>query len=220
MIVEYVADTAGLAAGVAQVGELVADAAVAAGVASVKMAGDFQSSMTALETGAGESANNIKMVSDGILAMAPAVGETTNQLSAGMFEIESSGQHGAQALLTLKDAAEGAKVGNADLATTANAVTTEMTDYASKNLTAAQATNTLIAEVSLGKTHMQDLAGSMATILPIASTAGIGLTDVAGAMSTMTGEGVPAADAATYLKQTIMALENPTSKAQSEFKAM
>ena len=33
-----------------------------------------------------------------------------------------------------------------------------------------------------------------------------------GAMATMTGEGVPAANAATYLRQTIMSLENPTKK--------
>jgi TP901 family phage tail tape measure protein len=190
------------------------------GVATTKMAGDFESGITTLETGAGELHQNIGMVRDGILTLGPAVGETTKQLVDGMFEIESSGQHGAAALDTLKMSAEGAKVGNADLGVTANAVTTEMTDYASMNLTAAQATNTLIAEVSQGKTHMQDLAQSLSTVLPTASAAGISLTDVSGAMSTMTGEGVPAADAATYLRQTIMGIENPSKKAASEMKAM
>jgi TP901 family phage tail tape measure protein len=190
-------------------------AIVGIGVASVKMAGDFQSEMTSLVTGAGESESNLKLVSDGILNMAPAVGTTTKQLADGMYLIESSGQHGAQALETLKNAAMGAKVGSADLGTVANGVTTIMTDYADANVSSAQATNTLIATVAAGKTHMADLANSLAMILPTASAAGVSLGDVSAAMATMTGEGTPAADAATYLRQTIMSLTNPADAAQS-----
>src|SRR5262245_1467750 len=56
----------------------IAGGAAAAGVVAVKMAGDFQESMTSLVTGAGESEKNIKKVANGILAMAPKVGETTS----------------------------------------------------------------------------------------------------------------------------------------------
>lgn len=192
-----------------------AAALVGIGVASVKMAGDFQSEMTSLVTGAGESESNLRMVSSGILNMAPAVGTTTKQLADGMYLIESSGQHGAQALQTLKDAAMGAKVGSADLGTVANGVTTIMTDFASSNITSSQAVNTLVATVAAGKTHMGDLAASLSSILPTASAAGVSLTDVSAAMATMTGEGTPAADASTYLRQTIMSLVNPASKGAS-----
>lgn len=236
LVVEYVADTSKLVSSVQNVksaaeegasslrnmataGAVVATAAlVGVGVASTKMAADFQSAVTTLETGAGESAKNIKMVSDGILAMAPAVGETTQQLTSGMFNIESAGFRGADALNVLKMAAEGAKVGNADLGETTLAVATEMNDYKSSGLTAAEATNTLIATVKNGMTHMQDLASSMHTVLPTAQAAGISLTDVSAAMATMTAAGVPAADAATYLRQTIMSIENPSKKAADTMK--
>lgn len=190
------------------------------GVASVKMAGDFQSEMTSLVTGAGEAESNLKMVSDGILNMAPSVGTTTKQLADGMYLIESAGQHGAQALETLKNAAMGAKVGNADLATVANGVTTIMTDYASSNISSAQAVNTLIATVASGKTHMADLSNALSSILPTASAAGVSLTDVSAAMATMTGEGTPAADASTYLRQTIMSLINPASASASALESI
>src|SRR5579862_4113122 len=186
-------------------------AAVGLGAATVKMAGDFSASMTQLVTGAGESQSNLKLVSDGILQMAGTTGTSTKDLAAGMYLIESSGQHGAQALTTLQAAAEGAKVGAASLAEVANGVTTIMTDYASANVTAANATNALIEGVALGKVHLGDLSTSMATVLPTASALGIGLNDVIGAMSTMTAEGVPAANAATYLRQTMMSLEAPAS---------
>jgi TP901 family phage tail tape measure protein len=167
--------------------------------------------MTQLVTGAGESEKNIGMVSDGILSLAVQTGSTTKDLAAGMYMIESAGYHGAKGLDVLKAAAEGAKVGNASLADVANGVTTAMTDYAKSGLTASQATNDLIATVAAGKTHMGDLANSLANILPTASAAGIGLNDVMGAMATMTSEGVPAAQAATYLRQTILGLIAPSA---------
>lgn len=238
MVVEYVADTSKLVSGVKNVkdaaGEgasaltgfatgaavLATTALVGVGVASVKMAGDFQSSITALETGAGESAANIKMVSDGILDMAPKVGETTQQLTDGMYMIESAGFHGADALTILKDAAEGAKVGNSDLGTTAQAVTGIMLNYKDSNMTAAQAVNDLVATVGAGQVHMQDLALAMANVEPIAAKAGVSLTDISAAMATMTAKTIPAADAATYLRQTIMSIENPTKKASDEMKSL
>src|SRR5258706_525983 len=159
--------------------------AVDAGVATLKMAGDFYSGITTLVTGAGESQKNIKMVSDGILAMGPAVGETTKQLEAGMYMIESGGYHGAQGLQIFKMASEGAKVGSADLGVTADATDTILKNFGSTGLTAAQAVNTLIATVSHGKTHMQDLASSLSQILPTASAARVSLDDTAAAMATM-----------------------------------
>jgi len=192
-------------------------AAVAAviGVATVNMAGNFESGITSLKTGAGELQSNLQMVSSGILDMAVPVGTTTAQLEAGMYLVESSGQHGAKALQTLKDAAMGAKVGSADLGDTANGVTTIMTDYASANISSAQAVNTLIATVSAGKTHMGELATAMSTILPTSSAVGVSLTDTSAAMATMTAEGTPAAEAATFLRQTLLALNAPSAQAKS-----
>lgn len=198
-----------LAAGVALVG---------LGAKSVKMAGDFQESMTQLVTGAGESASNIKLVSDGILNMAVQTGTSTKQLSDGMYMIESAGFHGAAGLDVLKAAAMGAKVGNADLGTVADATTTILKDFGSTGISASGAVNTLIATVAAGKTHMADLSASLSQILPTASAAKVSLNDVMGAMATMTGEGVPAANAATYLRQTILGLDAPSSGAAKALK--
>lgn len=195
-------------------------AVIGLGIATTKMAGDFQAGMTTLVTGAGEAEGNLKRVSDGILGLSVDTGTSTKQMTDGMFLIESAGFHGAVGLDVLKNAAEGAKVGSSDLASVANGVTTEMVDFAGSNLSAAQATNILIATVADGKTHMADLANSMAAILPTASAMKIKLIDVQGAMATMTGEGVPAADAATFLRQTLMALETPGSQAVQTLKSI
>lgn len=192
--------------------------ALAVGAASVKMAGDFQASITKLTTSAGESKSNLGMVSQGILDMAVQTGTSTKQLADGMYMVESAGFHGAAGLQVLKNSAMGAKSEGADLATVTNAVTTVMNDFGLKADQSSIAVNTLIATVSHGKTTLQDLSGALSQVLPTAAAAHVSLTDTAAAMATMTSEGIPAANAATYLRQTIMGLETPGSKAVKTLK--
>lgn len=214
----------GLAAGSGPLGAIVGIGATATaalvgvGASAVKAAGDFQSGMTSLVTGAGEAQSNIKMVSDGILAMSTATGTSTKDLTAAMYEIESSGQHGAAGLAVLKAAAEGAKVGNADLDTVAKALTTTLTDYHLPASDATSVTNGLIAAVAAGKTHMQDMAAAMGNVLPLASSLGISFPQVSGAIATMTNAGMSAQRASMNLANAIRSLAAPGATAQKAMK--
>lgn len=185
---------------------------------TVGMAGDFQQQMTRVETGAGEAHDHIKTVGDGVLAMAGQVGQATSELTAGLYMVDSAGYHGAASLNVLRTAAEGAKVGNADLKTTTDAVTTAMNAYKTGAGSVTQVMNALIGTEAEGKTNLEDLAGSMSGILPTAAAAKVGLNEVLGAMATMTSQGTPARNAATYLRQTIGMLSNPSAKAADEMK--
>src|SRR5690348_18237941 len=189
-------------AGLLATGALATGAVIAAtGVAATVMAGNFQKGITSLETGAGEAHGNLKLVSDGILQLARDTGTSTKQLIDGMYMIESGGFHGAAGLAILKAAAEGAKVGSADLGVVADATDTILKNYGEHGaLSATQATNTLITTVANGKTHLEDLASSLSAVLPAASAAGVGLNSVMAAMATMTNVGVPAAESATYIR--------------------
>lgn len=183
---------------------------------SIKVATSFQSAMTLLQTGAGESSKNLGMVAAGIKAMAPQVATTATTLAGGMYLIESAGFHGAAGLTVLKAAAEGAKVGNADLKTVANGVTTVLTDYGLKAKAASGVTSELVETVSQGKTTMGDLAGSLSAVVPLAAAAHLSFAQVAGAMATMTGEGVSANEASQNIAGTIRSLQSPTASAVAE----
>lgn len=193
-------------------------AAAVAAVKTVHMAADFQTQMTRIRTSAGESEANMKMVSAGVLSIASSVGESTTDLTSGLYKIESAGFHGADGLDVLKASAEGAKVGNADMATVADATTTALNAYGLSGKNVTQVMNALIGAESEGKANMEDLASSMSGILPVAASAHVGLTEVLGAMSTMTAQGTQARVAATYLRQTIGMLSNPSAKAANEMK--
>lgn len=182
--------------------------------------GNFQEQMTQLVTGAGESESALAGVQQGIESMSVATGTSTDQLSAGMYMIESAGYHGAQGLAVLQAAAEGAKVGGADLATVANAVTSALNAYGLQGKDAASITNQLIATVAAGKMHMQDLANALSAVLPVAAAAHISYAQVGGAIATMTAQGTSAQQATQNLANTIRSLQSPNSVAINEMQQM
>jgi TP901 family phage tail tape measure protein len=190
---------------------------VAIGAASVAMAAKFQTATTQLITGAGESTKNIDMIRQGLLNMAPAIGVGPTALANALYFVESAGYHGAAGLNVLQIAAEGAKVGNADMTVVADALTTALNAYHQPASDAAAVMNTLTAAVSLGKTHMQDLAGAMGAILPIAAALGVPLDQVSAAMATMTVQGTDASKASQSLRFLMAAMAGPTAAATKEF---
>ncbi|WP_459979683.1 phage tail tape measure protein, partial [Mycobacterium avium] len=78
---------------------------------------------------AGESAQNLKAVSDGILQLAGQVGYSAQDLSNNMYMVEKAGYRGADGVNVLKAAAQGAKSENADLKEVLNGLTTSMNDF-------------------------------------------------------------------------------------------
>lgn len=183
---------------------------VGVAAASVKMAADFQTATTRLVTAAGESESKIKAVSNGILDIAKSTGTTTSALTKGMYQIESAGFHGADGLKVLKAAAQGAKVEQADLGTVSNALTTVMEDLHAPTSDAAKIMSQLVATVGHGKLTMDELAGSIHSVLPNAAALKISLPEVAGALATMTAQGIGADQASQNLNHTIVKLAAPT----------
>jgi TP901 family phage tail tape measure protein len=198
----------------------VAAAAVVVGAKCVDMAAKFQTGMTTLVTGAGESQKNMKLVSDGILTMAVSTGTSTSQLISGMYMIESAGFHGASGLKVLQAAAEGAKVGNADLSTVGNALTDVLNDYHLPASQAVAVTDQLVTTVASGKTTMEELGSSLSNVVPLASSAGISFAQVGGALATMTGHGMSAQQASQDLANTIRSLQAPNNVAVKEMQSL
>lgn len=192
----------------------------AAAVESVKMAGDFQSATERLALSAGEDQKNIDMVRQGMLTMAGQVGYSADQLATAMYKIESGGQHGADGLKVLQAAAEGAKTENADLTTVADALTSAMTDYHLPASQAADVTSKLVAATSQGKMTFQELAGSLAAVLPVASANHVALNDILGDEASMTMHGMSAEQATQNLADAIRHMAAPTQAQAKELAAL
>lgn len=194
-----------------------------AGALMVKAAGNFQDSTTHLVTDAGESAKNLGMVQAGILQVSTATGTSAKAITDAMYHIESGGFHAQAGLALLKTAAQGARVGGADLDTvsktlvsTMNAYGMSSTNAATQQRMATSVMNQLITTVSRGDMRMQDLASSLSSVAPLAAAAHIQFSQVGGAIATMTAQGMTAQQATQDLANTIRALSNPNNVAIHE----
>jgi TP901 family phage tail tape measure protein len=159
-----------------------------------------------------------------MLEMAGQVGVSATSLSDAMYKVESAGYHGAAGLGLLKAAEQGAKAEGADGAKVADALSSAMRDYYPHAQSAADVTkystdvmSKLIGATSAGKMTFDDLAGSLNSILPVASAANISLTDTLGVLASMTVHGISADQATQNMADAIRHLQAPT---QTMSKAM
>jgi TP901 family phage tail tape measure protein len=200
--------------------------AVGAGIA-VKAASDFQDQTTHLVTDAGELPGKLGMVQQGILAVSAATGTSASAITDAMYHIESGGLHAKAGLAVLKVAAEGAKVGGAELDVVSKTLVGTLNSYYGASLNAGNATklstammNQLIATVGAGDMRMQDLAASLGNVTPVAAAAKISFAEVGGAMATMTSQNMSAQQAAQDLRHTLLSMENPNATQAKELKAI
>lgn len=187
------------------------------GVASVKMAADFETATNRLVTSAGEQRANIGAVRDGLLQMSGEVGRSATDLAAAMYQADSAGfTYAKGGLQVVRAAAEGAAAEGADLAKVTDAVTSAMVDYHQPSSAAAQVTTTLVAAVSQGKTTFEAMTGSLHSVLPIASAAHISLAEITADVASMTVHGMSADQATQNLAHTIEHLQKTTAPQNKE----
>src|SRR5579862_5590893 len=188
-----------------------------AAAAAVKLAFDFNGSMRLIQTQAGASAGEVNYASGAILNLVSSgnsFGQTANDMSKGLFEVESEGIRGARAMEILRVAAAGAAVGGTDLIQTANALTSAMRVYDVSAGGAAKTQATLNAIVGAGKLHLDDLVAALSTkYLPVAKQLGIPLDQAGAALTVFTRAGVPAESAATNLTTALTKILSPSKTA-------
>lgn len=208
---------AGALKGAAVAGAALAVGVVAVGALSVKAAADFQTGAVKLETTAGETHKNIGMVSDGMLQLAADIGTTTANIEGGMYRVESAGFHGANGLNVLRAAGEAARAEGAQMDTVTRALTSALNAYGdTTGKMAVPMTNEIIAAVGRGDMTMEQFAGSLSAVLPIAAAVGLSFAQVGGAVATMTAQGMTADQATQNLAHTIGKLQSPTA-AQTKY---
>lgn len=188
--------------------------AVAIGAASIASAAKFQASMTLIQTQAGGTTAEVAAMTQGVLALAPTVGVGPEALAAGLYHVESAGIRGAAALDLLKTAAEGAKVGHADLESVTNSLIAAVNSGIKGTTSMSGAMGTLNAIVGSGNMRMSDLTDAFGTgILSAAKVFGVSIQSVGAALADMTNQGIPAVDAATRITSAIRLMAAPTHAA-------
>ncbi|MFP1155548.1 phage tail tape measure protein [Mycobacterium sherrisii] len=188
---------------------------------ATKAAGDFQASQQRLVSSAGEHAQNLKAVSDGILNLTGQVAYSSQELSQGMYTVEKAGYRGADGINVLSAAAQLAKAENADLGEVLNGLTTSMHDFNFSQDQAVLVASKMNTAVGLSKTTLQDFGGSLHSVEPVVAGLSQGLdtlgkqhlmSDVYGSLAQITQSGTSADQATQNMAHTFTSLAKPTQQ--------
>ena len=186
----------------------------AAGIAATKLASDFESSMTRIQTLVGVSVDEVSKLEKAVLDLAPATGKGPAELSEALFSITSAGQRGEQALETLRATAKASASGLGNMASIADATTGVLNAYGASTISATESTDVLLATVRAGKTSPEQLASAIGQVIPIASQMGVQFKEVGAVVASLTRVNFSAGEATTGLRNILNALIKPTSEAK------
>lgn len=194
-------------------GRRVGIAFAAAGAASIKMAADFETSMTKIITLVGVAEDQVNQWRATVLKMAADTGKAPKELSDALFVVTSAGIRGAESLDVLRQAARASAIGLGETAAIARAVTSAVQAYGAENLSAQRAVEIMTATVREGNLEASSLASTLGRVIPIASQLGITFENVGAFLATFTRLGVSAEESITGLRGTLQILLKPTTAA-------
>jgi len=193
---------------------------VMAGKAAMKMASSYEFSMQKIVGLTGVAQKAVNAWSAEILAVAPKLARGPQELADALYFISSSGIKGARAMEVLKVSAKAATAGLGQTEDIANLLTSVLNAYAGTGMTAAYATDILVAAVREGKAEADQFATSIGSVIPYAAQLGVSFDQVAGAMAAMTLSGASAANSATYLRNFLMKLIKPAKQSIDQIEAL
>jgi len=156
----------------------------------------------------------------GVRALSIDVGESTETLSKGLYDILSASIAPAKALDVLTVAAKSAKAGMTDTGTAADAITTILNAYSLSADQAESVSDLLFAVVKRGKTTFAELAPSIGLVATNAATAGVSLEELGASVATLTRVGIKTENAITSVNRVIMTFLKPSDQAAAYAKTL
>ena len=183
-----------------------------AGGASLKMAVDFESSMTKIMTLVGATNEQMQQYSEGVAQISSTTAIAQKDLADGLFFITSAGLKGEEALAALDVSAKAAAMGMGEMDSIANALTSVMTAYADENMTSAKAGDLLHETLKQGKFEAGQFMDKLGSVIPVAAAAGVSFEELGAASATMSKLSGDASGTLTSMKALIMGLLKPSEK--------
>lgn len=188
--------------------------------ASISASAQFDNSLRKIIGLAGGSEKGVKAFRGQLLALGPAVGKSPQELAEALYFVASAGVDASKQMGVVKVSAQAASAGLGETQVVADAVTSAMNAYGAVNLSAAQATDVLVATVKEGKGEAAAFAPVIGTVASFAAQLGVSFNDVGAALAAQTRLGIPASKAAIQLQALFSGLVKVTPQAEKAFHAV
>jgi len=182
-------------------------------IGGVKVFADFEKQMANVSTMLQEPEKYMDAFKKGIRDLSVELGESTETLAGGLYDILSASVPAEKAMGVLAVSARAAKAGMTDTKTAADAITTVLNAYGLSADRAADVSDLLFAIVVKGKTTFAQLAPSIGQVVTVAATAGVSLEELGATLAVMTRNGVQTDNAMTALTAIVSSFLKPSAEA-------
>jgi TP901 family phage tail tape measure protein len=182
-------------------------------VGAIEAASSFEQQLATIKTVATDLSDvELAKIGDDIQAVARETGKTTDDLTAGFYDLVSAGVPAADAIGVLRDSAKFATGALGSTAESVDLVTSVMNAYGLAASDSTRITDIFAKSVADGKVTAAELGSSIAQVAPIAASSGIAIEEVAAGFADLTAKGVPASQAATQMRSAISSLLTPNEQ--------
>ncbi|HXJ30195.1 MAG TPA: phage tail tape measure protein, partial [Gemmatimonadales bacterium] len=186
-------------------------AAAAGGLgAAVDLAIGFDKSMRNVNSIAKLNEKSFQALNKRVLDLGKTAGVAPKTLADGLYDVVSSGFAANDAMKILTAGALAGKAGLTDTATATGAVTAVLNAYHMSADSAGKVSDALFQTVNVGVVNFEQLASTIGDVLPFASTLGVNIQAVGGAIATMTKEGINASETVTRIKAVMTQFISPS----------
>ncbi len=193
-------------------GGLMAGAVTAVGVATVKMAADFEKSMRNVNSITKLSEKEFANMSGEVIDLSKTLPQSAKVLADGLYDISSSGFAGADGLKVLEASAKAASAGLTTTATSAKGITAVLNAYGLEAEDAAAVSDIMFKTVDKGVISFEELSATVGDWVGMAEAANLSFEEASGAIAYMTTKGIGAAEAGTSFQRVITGIIKPSEE--------
>lgn len=187
-----------------------------AGVASVKMAGDFEQSLNIFKSVTDATAQQMALVSEKARELgkdAALPGISAKDAAAAMTELAKAGLSVNDTLAASKGVLSLAKAGQLEVSDAAKITSQALNAFKLSGQDAAKVADALSAGANASAADVQGMALGLQQSAAVANEFGISLNDTVTALALFANRGIQGSDAGTSLKTMLIHLANPSKEA-------
>ena len=160
----------------------------------------FESAMAKVGTIADTAKVPLKSLSSQVLQVSGDMHIGADEISEAAYQAISAGQDTGNAVAFAGKASMLAKAGFTSSASAVDILTTALNAYGKGADEAGHVSDVLLTTQNLGKTSVDELAGSMGRVIPLAAAYNVSLENLSSGLAIMTANGIATAEASTYTK--------------------
>lgn len=191
---------------------------VALGATAVNVSQQFEQSMANAASVAGATGDDLQRMTDLAREMGSKTVFSASQAADAMYYMASAGYKVDQMADSIQATLNLASATQSDLAFTTDTVISALNQFGLEASSAERVTNVYAAAIGASMASMDKLSNSMGYVGPVANSLGWEIEEVTGALSVLYNAGYDGSTAGTSLRQSLVALMNPTSSAIKVFK--